>query len=288
MMRLLVYVDGFNFYYGLFGRDRHGNQRPNSEKWINIVELAKKTARQIWPNQSSFEVIQLRYCTAQPIFDQRDPGQIQRHQQLMNAIDSLPNTKVILGSFVERTKNARLYAPSVRVARKSTEFFDGQGFGRPLRLVSQSDLSHFNLVGHTYEPNWSSKPKGGHPYTQSNTISVSMREEKGSDVNLGAYLVRDALKEEFDAALVFSNDSDLSEAISIAQTESGKEIWVVSPHFRNRAVVSGNPYSRQRALVNSATGVHVLDVTILALCQFPIEVKDYAGKIVARRPKEWK
>ena len=38
-------------------------------------------------------------------------------------------------------------------------------------------------------------------------------EEKGSDVNLGAHLVRDAFLKKFDIAAVLTNDTDLAEPI---------------------------------------------------------------------------
>lgn len=286
-MRILVYVDGFNYYYGVFGSHKHGNPRPNREKWVNPGMLAQRISEQIWPNEQDVEIVRLRYCTSQPIYDPRDLGQIQRYQQLMNAIGSLPYASVIQGSFVERTKNARLYAPSHLVSRRESEFFDGPGFGASIRSVAPDDVTAFNRIGNTYEPNQKGKLKSGHPSTQSTTISVSMREEKGSDVNLAAYLVRDCLREEFDAALVLSNDSDLADAIRIARTESGKDVWVVSPHFRNRAVVSGNPHSRQRTLVDAASGTVVLDVNLLATCQFSDQITDATGKTIARRPREW-
>ncbi|MCO5224377.1 MAG: NYN domain-containing protein [Thermomicrobiales bacterium] len=288
MKRILVYVDGFNFYYGLFGLDKKKAARPNSEKWIDIAALARMTAAQIWQSESQFEIVQLRYCTSQPLFDARDPGQIQRHQQLMNAIGSLLNTKVVYGSFVERQKNARLYAPSKNVSDKHSEYFDLAACGKVARAVTAADVQKHSVLGHTYEPDWQGKGKRSHPATQSSSIRVSMREEKGSDVNLAAYLVRDSLRESFDGALVFSNDSDLADAITLAREESGQAIWVISPHFRNRAVLSGNPYSRQGALVNAASGICVIDVNLLARCQFPLIVHNADGAVVARRPKEWK
>ena len=44
-------------------------------------------------------------------------------------------------------------------------------------------------------------------------------EEKGSDVNLGAHLVRDAFLKKFDIAAVLTNDTDLAEPIRIVAEE---------------------------------------------------------------------
>ncbi len=54
-----------------------------------------------------------------------------------------------------------------------------------------------------------------------------MREEKGSDVNLAVNLVNDAWADRFDVALVISNDSDLAEALHLAQAR-GKTVGVAS------------------------------------------------------------
>jgi len=42
-------------------------------------------------------------------------------------------------------------------------------------------------------------------------VRVFRTEEKGSDVNIGSYLLLDAFKNDSDTAVVISNDSDLAE-----------------------------------------------------------------------------
>jgi uncharacterized LabA/DUF88 family protein len=119
-------------------------------------------------------------------------------------------------------------------------------------------------------------PKGS---IQKPSIQVSQREEKGSDVNLATFLVRDAALNEVDLAMVISNDSDLKNAFQIARTDFGKEIWVVTPHFRNRKA--------NVELQRVADRYFWLDVALLAQSQFPHEVCGPDGHIVARCPKEW-
>jgi uncharacterized LabA/DUF88 family protein len=48
-------------------------------------------------------------------------------------------------------------------------------------------------------------------------VSVAIREEKGSDVNVAAHLLHDALTNAIDAAIVISNDSDLAFALRTAR-----------------------------------------------------------------------
>ncbi|MEJ2118450.1 MAG: NYN domain-containing protein, partial [Alphaproteobacteria bacterium] len=54
-------------------------------------------------------------------------------------------------------------------------------------------------------------------------------EEKGSDVNLGAHLVRDAFKGTFDLAAVLTNDTDLLEPIKIVRTELNLPVTLLTP-----------------------------------------------------------
>ncbi|XUU60855.1 NYN domain-containing protein [Erythrobacter sp. HA6-11] len=58
-------------------------------------------------------------------------------------------------------------------------------------------------------------------------------EEKETDVNIGAHLVADALKNRFDRALVISADTDLNAAVDLARAETGdKLIDLVAPPGR--------------------------------------------------------
>jgi uncharacterized LabA/DUF88 family protein len=62
-----------------------------------------------------------------------------------------------------------------------------------------------------------------------NVVKVVKSEEKGSDVNLGAHLVRDAFTNAFEVAVVLTNDSDLVEPIRIATAEAGKRVGLLVP-----------------------------------------------------------
>jgi hypothetical protein len=54
-------------------------------------------------------------------------------------------------------------------------------------------------------------------------------EEKGSDVNLGSHLIRDAFQGSFDVAAVLSNDTDLVEPIRIVVQELGLPVGLLCP-----------------------------------------------------------
>ena len=54
-------------------------------------------------------------------------------------------------------------------------------------------------------------------------------EEKGSDVNMGVHLVRDAFMSEFDEAAIITNDTDLVEAVRIVTQQVGLPVTLLSP-----------------------------------------------------------
>jgi hypothetical protein len=104
-------------------------------------------------------------------------------------------------------------------------------------------------------------------------VEVMVTEEKGSDVNLATYLLLDAFRNDFDSALVVSNDSDLQEPIRVVREELGKKVGVVitDPAAR-RSALQADFYRRIR------TGN-------LKTSQFPETLTDAHGTI--RKPPEW-
>lgn len=68
-------------------------------------------------------------------------------------------------------------------------------------------------------------PPGASPHV----AYVWKTEEKGSDVNLGVHLVRDAFTHAFDEAAVLTNDTDLVEPIRIATREAGLPVTLLTP-----------------------------------------------------------
>src|SRR5680860_1221222 len=58
---------------------------------------------------------------------------------------------------------------------------------------------------------------------------VIKTEEKGSDVALGAHLVRDAFLGAFEQAAIITNDSDLTEPVRIVVEELGLPVILLTP-----------------------------------------------------------
>ena len=105
--------------------------------------------------------------------------------------------------------------------------------------------------------------------------SVRTPEEKGSDVSLGAHLVRDALTGRCDKAIVVTNDSDLTEPIRMA-VEEGVPVGVANPH---RGATS-------RRLLQVASFEVPFRHRVVADCQLPTPVVTGRGRQV-HKPREW-
>ncbi len=89
-------------------------------------------------------------------------------------------------------------------------------------------------------------------------------EEKGSDVNLASHLVRDAMRGDFDEALVISNDTDLVEPIRIVTQELGLRVGIVAP----RRARKGQTPIPSPSLRNVSSFVVYIDDAHLGNAQF--------------------
>ena len=114
-------------------------------------------------------------------------------------------------------------------------------------------------------------PRAGGP----RFVEVIKTEEKGSDVNLATYLLADAFRQDCEAAVVITNDSDLKEPIRVVRNELGLPVGVVNPH---------NPRKRSRALLD-VTFFKQLRPSILPACQLPAVLTDHHGTI--HKPATW-
>ena len=65
------------------------------------------------------------------------------------------------------------------------------------------------------------------------TTEILHIEEKGSDVNLAVHMLNDAWMNEFDSAVVVTNDSDISEAIRIVKPQLNKHVGLITPGSRH-------------------------------------------------------
>jgi hypothetical protein len=62
------------------------------------------------------------------------------------------------------------------------------------------------------------------------TVEVIKTEEKGSDVNIATFLLVDAFDQEYEHAVIVSNDSDLALPIHFVQQKFGCPVGLLNPH----------------------------------------------------------
>jgi uncharacterized LabA/DUF88 family protein len=103
---------------------------------------------------------------------------------------------------------------------------------------------------------------------------VVKSEEKGSDVNLGAHLVRDALMNKMEHAVVITNDTDLCEPLRIAVEDAKIILTLMTPVSK--------PTEKLKKI---ATHVRHID-GYLGVAQFPNPVVDRNGKAL-HKPIGW-
>ena len=207
----IVYIDGFNFYYGAV--------KGTSHKWLDFEALCQG----MLPRD---HLVKIRYFTSRVSARPDDPQQPVRQDAYLRALDTLPLIEIHFGHFVTRSER------------------------------------------------W---PRANRERGQPRTVEVLRTEEKGSDVNLATYLLLDAFKGRCDTAVVVSNDSDLAQAIDVAQSQLGIKVGIINPHPRNRR-------SHKLHGLNCLFYKQV-PRQLLAQAQLPSVVHGSKGPI--RKPQSW-
>lgn len=168
VVRIRVYIDGFNVYYGGKRLAKDAGTPNVSWRWLDYRALAASIAAERWGGRGAV-IDHVTYCTAR-VAGPGKPRQFAylRAMKLSGAVDWIE-----YGIFRERYKEY----PAASEGEK----------GEPV------------IMG------------AGH------RVGVSVREEKGSDVNIATHLLIDTLSGSMDGAIVISNDSDLALPIAEAR-----------------------------------------------------------------------
>lgn len=173
-MRVGVYIDGFNLYYGARGLCGQGTP---GWRWIDLRKLANQLAG--WPDSTVTHVV---YCTARISGADNPSGAADQDVYIKALLAAKAVDLIEYGSYVSRVKRAPLAVPDRN--------------GRPILTRSAPPV----LV----------KDAADRPVRDAIfMVAHARREEKGSDVNVAAHLLLDVLQGSVDAAIVISNDSDL-------------------------------------------------------------------------------
>lgn len=105
-------------------------------------------------------------------------------------------------------------------------------------------------------------------------VWVDKTEEKGSDVNIAAHLLRDAYNHAFEVAVLVTNDSDLVEPVRIVRHELNLPVGILNPHQQHSA-----------KLKQEATFIKRIRQADVSTCQFPTIMTDSKGQF--HKPATW-
>ncbi len=114
-------------------------------------------------------------------------------------------------------------------------------------------------------------------------VRVAKQEEKGTDVNLAAHMIRDAFRGYFETAAVITSDSDLQEPFRIVVEELGLPVILLHPYMPDGNGVLREPARKLRTYTKDR--IKKIREGLLASCQLPETVSDSLGQIT--RPFEW-
>jgi len=122
-MRTIIYIDGFNLYFKFL------EKRP-ALKWLNVKALAERLLK------PTNQVIGVKYYTAR-VSGRIDPAAPARQQLYLDALRTVPEISIHMGTFLLSEKFAGLVKPP--------EFRPSMSL--PLPETSDYVVAHIHLLG---------------------------------------------------------------------------------------------------------------------------------------------
>ena len=144
-----------------------------------------------------------------------------------------------------------------------------QTYLRALQTIPNLSIIHGHFLSSTVKAPLA-KPIAGLP----KYVDVLKTEEKGSDVNLASHLLIDGFRNDYDIAVVISNDSDLLSPIQFVKNDLAKQVGVLNPHKHPSFV-----------LTREATFFKQIRESALKQSQFPSSLTDANGTFT--KPADW-
>lgn len=178
-MRVGVYVDAYNLYYG--ARSSCGRGTPGW-RWLDVRGLVESVIRTqgAWVDATLVNVV---YCTARVDAKTSPSAHADQDVYLKALLAAGSVDRIEYGTYVARVKTGLLATADNR--------------NRPRIVNSQWPI----MV----------RDSAGEPVREAQFMVQYLHlEEKGSDVNVASHLLLDVLSGAVDAAVVVSNDSDLA------------------------------------------------------------------------------
>lgn len=186
-MRVGVYVDGYNLYYG----GRHQLGKEPGWRWLDLRALADElvSEQRGWPGAS---VDRLVYCTARIDQGLNPTGFNEQDAYLKALVAARSVDHVEYGKYVTGVRNRPLAVKGPPPRRA------------PTVVTSDWPVMVQSTLG---------TPVPGAVFM----VSTLHQEEKGTDVNVASHLLMDVFAGRVDAVVLISNDSDLKLPVHIAR-----------------------------------------------------------------------
>ena len=152
----------------------------------------------------------------------------------------------------------------------------GQAQRQLIYLRALSTLEGFDAYYGTFRTGVKRRPLAEPVPGLPTHVLVRDSEEKGSDVNLATRLLVDGFNEEYDQAVVVSNDADFAGAMQYVKNVLGLRVVLVNPDAKNRS---------PRELAEAAIYVRRLWKSHLRRSLLPDKLSDEVGAIT--KPVGW-
>lgn len=133
MKKTIVYIDGFNLYYGLLRRTAY--------KWLDLIAFA----RNLLPRPEEHEIVAVKYFTARVNYDPAEPT-AQAHQDIyLSALEAhSPELKIVKGYY----KRFRARFPFAKDPCKSCNQASGAIVWKTEEKRSDVNLASEMLIDH--------------------------------------------------------------------------------------------------------------------------------------------
>lgn len=249
-----VYIDGFNLYYGCI--------KDSPYHWLDLKKLCSLLLTRNIINK-------IKYFTAKVSDRPDDPSKAWRQAIYLRALKTIPEIEIIYGQFqVRETKNPLVnkICNNIENTKNHILVCRSEENNKIKQHLFYLNKDFANLEQDEY---FKAIPQG---VVQS--AYVIRTDEKGSDVNLATHLLYDGFKNDYEVAVVISDDSDLYESIRLVKT-LGKKVGILNPQKRQPS----------RKLLSVADFVKQIREGVLKISLFPDELKDERG--IFYKPKEW-
>lgn len=127
-MRTIVYIDGFNLYYGCLKGTRY--------RWLDVGEMCRRML------QADNDIVGIKYFTAKVKSRASNPQQAQRQQIYLRALETIPGLSLHFGHFITRPATRMLVKPPRR-GSKFAEVWTTEEKGSDVSLASHLLIDGF-------------------------------------------------------------------------------------------------------------------------------------------------